>query len=218
MTDVVILDAKQELTQIEFGILNKLVSPEKQERLKRFNFYKDACNTLLGDILARTEICRVTGLGNNTLEFSANTYGKPFLVNDPRIHYNISHTGNYVVCAMDNQPVGIDIELIKPIDLKIPERFFTPDEVYYIISPQDDLVTHRFYEVWTKKESRIKLEGKGLSMPLSSFDVFDDAESGGIYYHLVFRNDEAICYLCSLKKEKPNVRIVDINILMRQIR
>ena len=41
------------------------------------------------------------------------------------------------------------------------------------VDPQDDLMTLRFYEIWTKKESRIKWEGKGLSIPLPSKNVLD---------------------------------------------
>ncbi len=206
MLEVVILTVIPELTQDEFDILLPLVSPEKQERIKRFNFFRDARNCLLGDVLSRVEICRTTGLSNKQLEFSNNTYGKPFLINNTRIHFNISHAGHYIACVVSDEPVGIDIELIKPMDIVIAERLFTPDETAYII---DNECEQRFYEVWTKKESHIKWEGKGLHIPLTSFNVFDSNGQEQLIYHKVFQNDEAICHVCSTDTGTPSLKQIN---------
>jgi len=71
--------------------------------------------------------------------------------------------------VLDDQPVGIDIEHIKQIEIKIAKRFFAPDELVYVVSADDSLLAQRFYEIWTKKESRIKWEGRGLSKSLPGF-------------------------------------------------
>ena len=211
MFEVTILAVVPELTDSEFETVLPLVSSEKRKRIRKFHFRKDAQNCLLGDVLARICICRATGLSNQQLEFSTNEYGKPFLTTDPRIHFNISHAGYYVVCAVSDEPVGIDIELIKPVEMKIAERFFTPDETAYIT--QDESI-RRFYEVWTKKESRIKWEGLGLHKPLTSFSVFGSNEQDAIFYHKVFSNDETISHLCSSKKDMPSVIILNTSILL----
>ena len=204
MLEVVILTVISELKQKEYDFLLPLVSSEKQERIKRFHFFRDARNCLLGDVLARCEICRTTGLSNRQLEFSTNEFGKPFLVNNPNIHFNISHAGHYIACAVSNEPIGIDIELIKPVDMAIAERFFTPDETAYIMTGMQE---QRFYEIWTKKESHIKWEGKGLHKPLTSFSVLDDQIHP--CYQKVFDNNDAISYTCSFQQTSPCVRIID---------
>ena len=215
MSDVVILTIIPALAQDEFNALIPLVSREKQERIRCFRFFRDAQNALLGDILVRTEICRITGLKNRELDFSKSEYGKPFLTSAPHIHYNISHTGHYVACAIAGEPVGIDIELIEPVKMELVEWFFAPDETAYILNaPQ----SQRFSEVWTKKESRIKWEGKGLSKPLPSFSVFDPAELENINYYEVFRNDDVTCHVCSSAGEQPSVRVMDTAALMRHIK
>lgn len=215
MFEVVILTVIPELTQDEFDALLPLVSPEKQERIMKFHFKRDAQNCLLGDVLARIEICRATSLSSKQLEFSVNSYGKPFLISRPHFHFNISHTGHYVACALADESVGIDIELIKPADLRIAERFFASDETEYIMADEQAL---RFYEVWTKKESRIKWEGTGLHKPLSSFSVFDYNEQKQPIYHKVFQNDEVICHVCSTKQVMPSVRMMDTAGLMRCVK
>lgn len=214
MFEVFILTVIPELTQNEFDALLRLVSSEKQERIKQFHFFRDARNCLLGDALARVEISRSTELSMKQLEFSANAYGKPFLIGDPHIHFNISHTGCYVACAVADVPVGIDIELIKPIEQKIAERFFTPDEAAYIMVDNHERC---FYEVWTKKESRIKWEGKGLHKSLTSFSVFESNEWEQLTYHEVFQNDEAICYVCSEKQTLPSIRMMDTAAFLQSI-
>ena len=214
MFKVTILNIKSELTQNEFDILLHRVSTEKQDRIRRFHFFKDAQNCLLSDVLARVEICRITGLSNELLEFSTNEYGKPFLVNNPHIHFNISHTDDYVTFAIADEPVGIDIETMKPIDLRIAERFFTTDETTYIMAGDQ---IQRFYEVWTKKESRIKWEGRGLHKLLSSFSVFDLIEKKKICYNKVFHDVKDICHVCSRKRGKPFVKIIDTEILLQQL-
>ena len=214
MFEVVILTVKPELTQNEFNSLLPLVSPEKQERIKKFHFFRDARNCLLGDVLSRFEICRATEISNKQLEFSVNAYGKPFLIDNHHVQFNVSHAGHYIACAVDDEPVGVDIELIKITDLKIADRFFTPDETAYIMQDQQ---ADRFYEVWTKKESRIKWEGKGLHKSLSSFSVFESNEREQITYHEVFQNDEAICNVCSTKQDPPSIRVTDTTAFMQSI-
>lgn len=214
MFEVVILTVKSELAQNEFDTLLPLVSLEKQERIKRFRFKRDAQNCLLGDVLARSEICCTTGLANNQLEFSTNNFGKPFLVNKAHIHFNISHAGHHIACAVSGQPVGIDIELIKPVDIKIAERFFTPDETTYI---NDGELEQRFYEVWTKKESHIKWEGKGLYKPLTSFSVFDSHIHTNPYYYKIFDNKDAVGHACTTKNSSPLIKMLDIATFLQNI-
>ena len=40
--------------------------------------------------------------------------GKPTIKDHPNIHFNISHCKAAVAVAIDNKPVGIDIETIRP--------------------------------------------------------------------------------------------------------
>lgn len=128
------------------------------------------------------------------------------MIGDLNIHFNISHTGGYVACAVADEPVGIDIELIKPIEHKIAEQFYTPDEAEYLMTGD---IECRFHEVWTKKESRIKWEGKGLHKSLTSFSVVDSNEQEQVIYHHIFQNDESVYYVCSTKKVSPSVQIMD---------
>ena len=82
----------------------------------------------------------------------------------------------------------------------------------------DDDHTRRFYEVWTKKECRIKWEGKGLHKPLASFSVFELNNREQAAYHKVFQNDETICHVCSKKQKPPTIRMMDTTLFIQNVR
>ena len=187
MFEIVILTIIPELRQDEFNSLLLLASPEKQERIRRFHFFRDAQNCLLGDVLARIEICRATKLSNNQLEFSVNAYGKPLLTNGSHIHFNISHAGHYVACAVADEPVGIDIEIINLADLKIAERFFTQDEMAYIMASELMYfdVTNFHFEI--DKTDDFRKRGKEKNNrpdPIVQMALAMDADGIPLYYKL----------------------------------
>ncbi|NLN64429.1 MAG: 4'-phosphopantetheinyl transferase superfamily protein [Clostridiaceae bacterium] len=161
----------------QFDKLIKTVSMEKRRRIYRFRMHEDAQRTLLGDILARYLVCKQHNVKNCELVFGTNAYGKPYLLNDTRIQFNISHSGKWVVCSLHHLPVGVDIEQIKPVDISIAERFFSKSEVQSLMNKCISEREAYFYELWTLKESYIKAVGKGLSIPLNSFAI--NIEQGG---------------------------------------
>ena len=167
MLEIISMEIDCEMPNEVFAELLSKVSPEKRERVGRFAHRRGAVNTLMGEIMARYMVCARTGLQNNELKFAVGEYGKPYLLNDLDIQFNISHSGDIIVCAVSAEPVGIDVELIKPINLKLAERFFHADENAYILAQADK--EEAFFEIWTKKESYIKREG--TSIPLNSFNV-----------------------------------------------
>lgn len=171
MVDAYILKIDTALEKEEFARLLNCVSEEKRERILRFHRSEDAQRTLLGDVLSRYALCKRFNLQNKDLVFGVNEYGKPLLPGFQDAHFNISHSGPWVVCAVDDKPVGIDVEIIKPMDFKIAERFFSKDEYHSLMDQPEEMKLNYFYRLWTLKESYIKAEGKGLSIPLDSFSI-----------------------------------------------
>jgi phosphopantetheine--protein transferase-like protein len=132
-------------------------------------------------------------------KLSTDEHGKPYLVGHTDFHFNISHAGRYVVCAFSDAPVGIDIEVIASADMKIAERFFAGREKMYIFEQTSEFAQREaFYRVWTMKEAYIKREGRGLGIPLPSFDVFDDMN---VYFSEIYSNSEVICHCCTDRME-----------------
>nr|WP_159065816.1 4'-phosphopantetheinyl transferase superfamily protein [Gorillibacterium timonense] len=104
------------------------------------------------------------------LRFGKNEYGKPFFENERSIHFNLSHSGDWVVAVMGSQPVGIDVEQMKEMDYhSIARSFFAIDEYNDLLEQPANKQLDYFYSLWTRKESYIKQRGLGLSIPLDSF-------------------------------------------------
>ncbi len=123
-------------------------------------------------MLIRTIIVEELCIKNKHIIFDENKYGKPYLKEYPKINFNISHLGDYVVCAIDDKPIGIDIEEVKQIEYKdIAEDFFTVSEFRYINKQGIGTQLSKFYEIWTLKESYLKCCGQGLAIPLKSFSI-----------------------------------------------
>lgn len=207
-----------EISDISELMLNRLcllITSEKKIKIENFINKKDKIRALIGEVLIRTIISKELNIRNKYIKFNKNKYGKPYLENYLNFHFNISHSGNYVVCAVDNKSIGIDIEVIKHIDYEeISKNFFAAKEFDYITNEDSKFQLERFYEIWTLKESYIKCCGQGLSIPLKSFFIERD-EYGN---NKVISNNKCkehifkLFYIelghkvavCSLNKEIPN--------------
>jgi 4'-phosphopantetheinyl transferase len=159
------------LENVAFNSLLNYVSEDKKVQIHKFYHFEDSQRALIGNVLSRYALCKNLNIKNIDITFEKNEYGKPFLLGVDKIHFNISHSGNWVVCAISDYPVGIDVETIKPTDFEIAKRFFSKYEYTALKSQPDDQKQTYFFKLWTLKESYIKAVGKGLSIPLDSFTI-----------------------------------------------
>ena len=97
--------------------------------------------------------------------------GKPVA---DHLHFNISHAGDYVVGVVSDDEVGCDIERNVNAPLEIAEHYFYAAEREYIEAASDP--GKAFFTLWTLKESYMKMTGRGMSLPLDSFEVVPTAE------------------------------------------
>lgn len=159
---------------IDEKLLSTLTSPisqNKKERIMRFKRREDAYRALVADILIRTMACRFLGIRNTEIKFKESEYGKPYLLNYNDYHFNISHSGDWVVCAIDSRPIGIDVEQIREVDFGIARHFFSKMEYLELSKKTGNNKVAFFYDLWTLKESYIKATGDGFSKEPDSFTI-----------------------------------------------
>ena len=148
-------------------------SPERKARADRFKFPDDRMRCLCAESLARHMLARVSGVSAEQITFTYGERGKP-LASLP-FAFNLSHSGDFVLCAVCDTDVGVDIEQIKPFRAGLITRWCSQDEADYIRGDhqilegtvQDPEVCARFYRVWTAKEAYAKMTGKGISTDLT---------------------------------------------------
>lgn len=109
------------------------------------------------------------------------TYGKPYWAGEGDVFFNISNTKGMVACVVSDVEVGIDTEKIKEARISVLRRCCAPEEISYILKEsRDALIQERFFQIWTLKESYIKMIGEGLHFPLKQA-VFSIGEEGAPY-------------------------------------
>ena len=158
-----------------YGLIRE-ISERKQIKVKKYRFVDDKKRSVYGELLLRHVISNKLGIEKNKLIIDLDDNGKPCLRGDLNLCFNISHSGDYVVCVIDKNPIGIDIEKIGSADFSVAKRVFNKDE-YDRIFEDESQKNDMFFQYWTLKESYSKYTGKGLRLPFSSinFSVNDDS-------------------------------------------
>lgn len=86
--------------------------------------------------------------------------GKPVFAQYPDRHFNLSHSGGKVLCALSDRPVGVDVEVIRPRREGLPAYALKGAEYDRYLALGGDWPA--FYTLWTEVESIIKYTGEGL--------------------------------------------------------
>ena len=116
------------------------------------------CRSLAASLLLEWIFLRCFQKEGRNFSFQSGPGGKPLLAGWPRLFCSISHGDAYVCAAVGTVPVGVDIELRNTCSVEIAEEFFSPEELE--TGEKTDL---DFTELWTLKESCLKLHGKGMA-------------------------------------------------------
>lgn len=101
-------------------------------------------------------------------------YGKPYFEEFPGFHFNISHSGKYIVCAADEQPVGADIQESIELPQKSWHLFMTHHETLKCSCSKQAL------RIWSAKEAVSKCAGSGLMTLLPLIGNLPSFEEKGI--------------------------------------
>ncbi len=97
---------------------------------------------------------------NKDIHIVNNQYGKPYFHGISDQYFNVSHSGKWVVCGWCQYEIGVDVEVVKDIDINIAKRFFDKSEYEVITGKNIDEQKILFYDLWTLKESYIKYIGR----------------------------------------------------------
>lgn len=159
------------ITNEEYDYYFSLMNKEKQQKVLAYKNKKDQMLTVAGEMLARRMISKYCNVVPEDIYFETGCYGKPN-AKHLNVKFNISHSEEVVVCAISDKPVGIDVEMIRPIGTNILRKLCTDIDLKYILGSDrvsinipnnfDDQQLHRFYEVWTAKEAYFKCIGTGI--------------------------------------------------------
>jgi 4'-phosphopantetheinyl transferase len=146
-----------------------LISTNRKTRIEKFKYSEDKIRCLFAEVVLKYALMKDFLIKAKEIHFCENSYGKPYLQDIP-LFFSLSHSGNYVLCAVSNTEVGIDIEKHDIYEAQLA-NFFHSDEISHIASVSCENQTELFFKIWSLKESYIKYLGLGLSFPLKEFVI-----------------------------------------------
>ncbi|MTI26902.1 4'-phosphopantetheinyl transferase family protein [Fulvivirga kasyanovii] len=160
---------KEPLRQRAFSDYLSLLSPELREQNMRYLRWQNRHAHLFGRLLLIEALWHFGIEGDIWGNIMYNDYKRPYLTLTD-YDFNISHSGDYVVCAIaKNVRLGIDIEENRKVNLAHFRNIMTPDQWEEINDAGTPFKT--FYKYWTIKESVIKADGRGFYIPLDELEV-----------------------------------------------
>lgn len=176
--------------------LRQILIVDEQARADRFHFPEHRDRFTVARGVLRTILGRYLNTPPEDLQFSYNPYGKPALTGAHPLRFNLSHSHTLALCAVTcDREVGIDLEHIRPDPgdkrMRIARRFFSAREVLEFQALPEQVRESAFFVCWTRKEAYIKAKGKGLSLPLSQFDVSVHPEEPATLLHTKWDPKEA---------------------------
>ena len=195
-------EVKLFIVNIELGFshrhsLLKSISEAQKEKALRFKNEKDQIRSMISSYLANS-------LSKEELLF--NEMGKPYYQNGP--YFNISHSGKFVIMAVSNKEIGVDIEENIEKDMSPLIRIFNEAEVKLLKEHAD------FYYLWCAKESLIKCMGTSVSkikevpsLPLNGLKTFKGID----YQCQTFIYEKHIISITREGKEEFEMKLENIN-------
>ena len=199
--DILYLHNVKSEDNIEY-LLDIILSQIPHWRLTKVLSYKKIIDKYL---CAKAYLILKEGLSNDfgikdEIQFSYNYFGKPYISNYPKIHFNLSHCRKGIACAISSNPIGVDIEEIL-FDNDIAKFILNKDEYKHIISSNNP--AECFTRKWTEKESYVKMLGCGLVDNMKGLVI-----QNAFFSTIIERNAGYVVTLCKNNNNNTPYKIV----------
>jgi 4'-phosphopantetheinyl transferase len=154
-----------------------ILTPQEKSRMESFAQADDRNRFLCARSALRRTLSRYLGIGPRDIRFDASENNKPFLALSPAgpggPEFNLSHSGAWVLIAVGDGPVGVDVEALRSgLEwLKIAKEFFPARLVEEILANPPERRMQAFFLAWTRLEAYLKGLGTGLAERASEYII-----------------------------------------------
>ena len=164
------------IAQESLAILPELLSADEHHIWQQMSHNSRRQEYLVSRALLRQLLAQRLATSPSALQFSNGEHGKPQL-QDGRWHFNLSHSGSWLVLALCQQgPLGVDIELGKRRHSPLPlaRRFYAQREYEWLCALPENEQESAFYRLWSRKEAVLKAHGGGIAAGLEKVRFIPD--------------------------------------------
>ena len=165
------------------GRFQSVLDPLEQARAAAYQQESARSQFVIAHGILRFLLAKYLEKAPSDIQFAAGENGKPFIksIAGIEIHYNVAHSGDWILIAISGNPVGIDVEYKDPeFDYsEVVPACFNFDDINLVQNSADP--RSGFYLYWTRKEALIKASARGIDNELPSIPCLDgehDIDSG----------------------------------------
>jgi len=157
--------------------LFELLSPEEQQRARRFRFDLHRDRFIAARTQLRLLLSHYTREEPNQIQFTYGTNGKPQVVStdsNSTLEFNLAHSAELALLAVNRSvPVGVDLEELHLLEdaPALVARFFSTRENQSFQQLRESQKLSAFFNLWTRKEAWLKATGEGIGYSLNKVEV-----------------------------------------------
>lgn len=180
------------------------LSKQRIDKVSQYKYFKDQRLSALAYLLLRYALITEYNIEEYP-EFTFGEYGKPFLKNDNRIFFNMSHSNEGILCGVSENEIGVDITDIDPDNLDCFKSAMHLEEQEKI--KNDAMPAKIFSRYWALKESYLKCIGVGIGPILKTLNFAPYGSQQFTYNHKqmqTFYSEKTIIASCSKNIEPIN--------------
>lgn len=137
------------LTERETAVMLEMLPSERRERVLRMKQPEKRREVLCAYMILRLALWEQYRW-RELPAVCRSQQGKPYFPEHPGVHFNLSHTGGAVLVGLSDQPLGVDIEKIRPVSRRAMHRL------------ADVATEEAFFRSWVRREARVKRSGDGI--------------------------------------------------------
>lgn len=171
MVNIYYSHVTRQLSSCDYERYLEQIPRTMHQRITRYQRWQDRQTGLFSRLLLikGLEAFAIQPAALHDLKYT--NYKRPYL--DKGIDFNISHSGDWVLCALsDTHQVGIDIEQVRSVLIADFEHVLSTAEKQQIEAAPNPY--RFFYDLWTRKEAVAKAEGSGLLLPFQDINLDKD--------------------------------------------
>jgi 4'-phosphopantetheinyl transferase len=155
----------------ELADLTRRLPQVERQRAARLRLEAQRARFVVGRLLARAVVGRVADLAPANVELDVEATGRPVVLGATTPTFvSVAHSGRYVVVAVADRPVGVDVEQLSdlPPHPRLAARLCSPTELQRLESLPGADRQRGILSVWARKEAYGKALGVGLDFPWRS--------------------------------------------------
>lgn len=163
---------------LDFPLDENILCIKDRDRYHSFENQQKAKEFLLGRHLVKALLEEALQSKVAILDLEYSSLGKPKFLKH-KLHFNLSHSGDYIICVVSKSLCGIDIQKM--------ESLSKPDQLWKRIAHPEEirrfprLSTESILRTWSQKEAVTKCLGGGFSQGFNKIFIEQEEDKNIVY-------------------------------------